>query len=56
MFETLEYGPAPEDPKGAYAWLDAHDRKFGHFINNKVAYCLLLPGLTALTVAAVALP
>eukprot|EP00730_Choanoeca_flexa_P003393 TRINITY_DN11393_c0_g5_i1.p1 TRINITY_DN11393_c0_g5~~TRINITY_DN11393_c0_g5_i1.p1 ORF type:complete len:886 (+),score=229.44 TRINITY_DN11393_c0_g5_i1:2-2659(+) len=38
VFESLDYGPAPEDPKGAHAWLDAHNRKFGHFINNQWHY------------------
>ncbi|HYA96463.1 MAG TPA: aldehyde dehydrogenase family protein [Methylomirabilota bacterium] len=31
-FMTMEYGPAPEDPKEALAWLDLHQRRFGHFI------------------------
>ena len=31
-FLTMEYGPAPEDPKEAYAWLEAHGRRFGHFV------------------------
>jgi len=35
VYETLEYGPAPEDPNVAYKWLDDHGRKFGHFIDNK---------------------
>ncbi|XP_063608921.1 aldehyde dehydrogenase family 16 member A1-like [Penaeus indicus] len=35
IFETMEYGPAPEDDKVAQAWLDDHGRKFGHFINNQ---------------------
>lgn len=35
IFETLEYGPAPEAPGPALAWLDAHGRKFGHFIDGK---------------------
>ncbi|MDP2780650.1 aldehyde dehydrogenase family protein [Devosia sp.] len=35
IFQTLDYGPAPEGPEQAYAWLDAHDRKFGHFIDGK---------------------
>ncbi len=30
----MEYGPAPEDPKEALAWLDHHGRRFGHFING----------------------
>jgi aldehyde dehydrogenase (NAD+) len=33
-FRTMEYGPAPEDPKESLAWLDRHDRKFGHFIDG----------------------
>jgi aldehyde dehydrogenase (NAD+) len=33
-FRTMEYGPAPEDPKEALAWLDHHNRKFGHFIDG----------------------
>jgi len=33
-FATMEYGPAPEDPKEATAWLDRHGRNFGHFING----------------------
>lgn len=31
-FVTMEYGPAPEDPKEAQLWLDRHHRKFNHFI------------------------
>ncbi|HSB76721.1 MAG TPA: aldehyde dehydrogenase family protein [Terriglobales bacterium] len=34
-FLTLEYGPAPEDPKEALAWLDRHGRRFGHFIGGE---------------------
>ena len=33
-FETMEYGAAPEDPKEVLAWLDRHQRRFGHFING----------------------
>src|SRR5947207_15695683 len=33
-FVTMEYGPAPEDPKEALSWLDRHERRFGHFING----------------------
>jgi aldehyde dehydrogenase (NAD+) len=33
-FVAMEYGPAPEDPKEAIAWLDAHGRRFGHFIDG----------------------
>jgi aldehyde dehydrogenase (NAD+) len=34
-FVTMEYGPAPEDPKDALVWLDHHKRRFGHFINGE---------------------
>jgi aldehyde dehydrogenase (NAD+) len=33
-FRTMEYGPAPEDPKESLLWLDAHKRRFGHFIGG----------------------
>jgi aldehyde dehydrogenase (NAD+) len=33
-FLTMEYGPAPEDPKDALVWLDGHKRRFGHFIDG----------------------
>src|SRR5579872_3986944 len=33
-FVTMDYGPAPEDPREAVAWLDKHKRRFGHFING----------------------
>src|ERR1700757_4011907 len=33
-FRTMEYGPAPEDPKESLVWLDRHNRKFGHFIDG----------------------
>ena len=33
-FMTMEYGPAPEDPRETLAWLDRHGRSFGHFING----------------------
>src|SRR3989442_631208 len=33
-FMTMEYGPAPEDPREALAWLDRNGRRFGHFING----------------------
>lgn len=34
-FATMEYGPAPEDPREALLWLDGHKRRFGHFIGGK---------------------
>ncbi len=33
-FVSMEYGPAPEDPKEAGAWLDRHNRRFGLFIGG----------------------
>jgi aldehyde dehydrogenase (NAD+) len=33
-FKTMEYGPAPEDPKESLLWLDRYHRRFGHFING----------------------
>jgi aldehyde dehydrogenase (NAD+) len=35
IFETMEYGPAPESARPAQAWLDEHDGRFGHFINGR---------------------
>jgi aldehyde dehydrogenase (NAD+) len=35
IFETMEYGPAPEAPDRAKAWLDGHGRAFGHFIGGR---------------------
>jgi aldehyde dehydrogenase (NAD+) len=35
VFKSMEYGPAPESPSAANAWLDEHNRKFGLFINNE---------------------
>ena len=35
IFQSLDYGPAPEGPEQAMAWLDAHDRSFGHFIDGE---------------------
>jgi len=34
-YKTMEYGPAPEDPKETLVWLDGHKRRFGHFIGGK---------------------
>ena len=33
-FVGMEWGAAPEDPKEVLVWLDAHARKFGHFIGG----------------------
>ncbi len=35
IFETMEYGPAPESAKEGMEFLDNHNRKFGLFINGK---------------------
>ncbi|MGD9584421.1 MAG: aldehyde dehydrogenase family protein [Lysobacterales bacterium] len=35
ILTTMDYGPAPESPKEANAWLDAHQRRFGLFIDNQ---------------------
>ena len=34
IFDTMEYGPAPEGDKPAREWLAKFDGKFGHFING----------------------
>jgi len=34
VFETLEYGPAPESSERAVGWLERHGRRFGHFVDG----------------------
>jgi aldehyde dehydrogenase (NAD+) len=34
IFETMEYGPAPESDSPARAWLASHNATFGHFIGG----------------------
>ncbi|MDX1530344.1 MAG: aldehyde dehydrogenase family protein, partial [Rhodothermales bacterium] len=34
LFDTMSYGPAPESPAAAQAWLDDHDRSFSLFIDG----------------------
>ena len=34
IFQTLDYGPAPESAAPAERWLDVHGRRFGHFIGG----------------------
>ncbi|MFI5311855.1 MAG: aldehyde dehydrogenase family protein, partial [Gemmatimonadales bacterium] len=34
IFESMEYGPAPESDKPALAWLEAHRASFGHHLNG----------------------
>jgi aldehyde dehydrogenase (NAD+) len=33
-FVSMEYGPAPEDPREALTWLERHERRLGHFIGG----------------------
>jgi aldehyde dehydrogenase (NAD+) len=33
-FQTMDYGPAPEDASEVTRWLDAHHRTFGHYIDG----------------------
>ncbi len=35
IFQSLDYGPAPESAEPALAWLASKGGKFGHFINGK---------------------
>ena len=35
LFSTLDYGPAPESPDTAQAWLDSHQRQFELFVNHQ---------------------
>lgn len=35
IFDTMDYGPAPESDKTVREWLDSHKRAIGHFINGK---------------------
>jgi aldehyde dehydrogenase (NAD+) len=35
IFSSLDYGPAPESPEPALAWLASYNNKFGHFIAGK---------------------
>jgi aldehyde dehydrogenase (NAD+) len=34
-FQSMEYGPAPEDAGEVTKWLDAHKRTFGHYIDGE---------------------
>ncbi|HEX6643755.1 MAG TPA: aldehyde dehydrogenase family protein [Gemmatimonadales bacterium] len=34
IFESMEYGPAPEAASPALAWIAEHGGRFGHFIGN----------------------
>src|SRR5690554_2267835 len=35
IFETMEYGPAPEADDVARAWLERHGSKLGHYIGGR---------------------
>lgn len=35
IFDSMEYGPAPESDKAAREWLESHKHAIGHFINGK---------------------
>ncbi len=35
LMETMDYGPAPEDPGIVIAWLEQHAGGFGHFIDGR---------------------
>jgi aldehyde dehydrogenase (NAD+) len=32
IFDSMAWGPAPEAAEPALAWLDQHERRFGHFV------------------------
>ncbi|MGE5731868.1 MAG: aldehyde dehydrogenase family protein, partial [Gemmatimonas sp.] len=34
IFQTMEYGPAPESDKEVVSWLGKHERVFGHYIGG----------------------
>ncbi|MBK5098483.1 MAG: aldehyde dehydrogenase family protein, partial [Gemmatimonadetes bacterium] len=34
IFDTLEYGPAPESTDSVDSWLEQHERKFAHWIDG----------------------
>ena len=34
IFDSMAYGPAPENAAEAEKWLDGHDRRFGLFIGG----------------------
>ncbi len=35
VFESMDYGPAPESPQPAHDWLERHGRRLGHFIGGE---------------------
>lgn len=34
-YQTMDYGPAPENAGPAIEWLESHNRRFAHFIDGK---------------------
>ena len=36
IFESLDYGPAPESAEPALAWLASHGGSFGHFRSRSI--------------------
>lgn len=44
IFETMEYGPAPEDASEAFAWLVDQGGQFGHFIDGAFTDPRIDPG------------
>ena len=52
IFESLDYGPAPESAAPAIAWLDAHGRRFGHFVDGRWVECPPRSGAVEFRVAA----
>jgi aldehyde dehydrogenase (NAD+) len=35
LLQTMDYGPAPESDANAQAWLEHHQRRFGHYIQGR---------------------
>ena len=35
LLATMDYGPSPESADIAMAWLDRHQRRFGHFVGGR---------------------
>src|SRR5690242_8382010 len=35
LFESMAWGPAPEAADEAVAWLERHQRQFGHFVGGQ---------------------
>ena len=35
IFESMDYGPAPEAASPALAWIAGHEGRFGHFVGGE---------------------